>query len=254
MTLTAGAISLVSKTATTVNLSATAASGGTGPYTQQWYRSTTTGFTPGGGNILSGKTALTLADTDALLPNTTYYYKMVYTDTGASNATVTATQLAVTTTGNAQNISQFAQTSNVGVLDLLDSNVVAMQVDVTQTTPLYPGSAVKVVDNANGLPTVVACSADSDDVFGFIVYDIKSASFSAGARIQVAFDLACMWLYATEAIARMAAVAIEPLSVGGVKAAAGETGATVVGRAYDKATAAAQLIRVLIRTPSEITI
>lgn len=41
--------------------------------TYQWYRSTTQGFTPGGGNILSGKTSRTLTDT-GLTSNTVYYY------------------------------------------------------------------------------------------------------------------------------------------------------------------------------------
>lgn len=93
-TLTAGSISLTSKTDTTVNLSCTAATGGTSPYTYQWYRSTSSGFTPGAGNILSGQTSLTLADT-GLTASTTYYYKVVATDSAA--ATATTSQLAVTT-------------------------------------------------------------------------------------------------------------------------------------------------------------
>jgi len=52
MSITAGTITLNSFTYSTANLTATAATGGTGPYTYQWYRSTTTGFTPGAGNIL----------------------------------------------------------------------------------------------------------------------------------------------------------------------------------------------------------
>lgn len=92
--LTAGTLSnTVLGTTTATNL-ATSATGGTLPYTQQWYRSTTSGFTPGGGNLISGATSLTLNDT-GLSPSTTYYYKMIYTD-GAS-ATVTSSQLAITT-------------------------------------------------------------------------------------------------------------------------------------------------------------
>src|SRR4051812_48181831 len=118
MTLTAGVISLVSKTNVTANLSATAATGGTGPYTYQWYRSTTTGFSPGAGNILAGKTALTLADS-GLTPGTVYYYKVVVTDTGNSNVTAEYTQLAVTTeSGQTPNVNAFAQGPVLGMIDM----------------------------------------------------------------------------------------------------------------------------------------
>ncbi len=83
--LVVGVISLVAKTNTTISLSATDATGGTQVYTYQWYRSTSSGFTPGGGNILTGKTALTLADT-GLLANTTYYYILRYTDGNLTTA------------------------------------------------------------------------------------------------------------------------------------------------------------------------
>lgn len=92
--LAAGSLSLVSKTDTTTSLSATDATGGTSPYTYQWYRSTSSGFTPGPSNILSGQTSRTLDDT-GLSGNTSYYYVLRYTDAAA--ATVDATELAVTT-------------------------------------------------------------------------------------------------------------------------------------------------------------
>lgn len=94
----AGTISLLSKTTTTVNLSATAPSPSGGTYTYQWYRSTSSGFTPGAGNILSGKTSLTLADS-GLTPGTAYYYVLAYTD--ADGTVVYATEFAVTTSSNA---------------------------------------------------------------------------------------------------------------------------------------------------------
>lgn len=83
---------------TTASVSVTAATGGTSPYTYQWYRSTSSGFTPGGGNIVSGATSLTLNDT-GLSPSTTYYYKVISTDNVA--ATVTSAQVTVTTSAAA---------------------------------------------------------------------------------------------------------------------------------------------------------
>lgn len=77
-----GTISLLSQTSTTASLSSTAATGGVSPYTYQWYRSTTSDFTPGPGNILNGQTSLTLSDT-GLTPSSTYYYKLRTTDSNS---------------------------------------------------------------------------------------------------------------------------------------------------------------------------
>lgn len=250
MSVTAGVISLVSKTSTTVNLSATAATGGTGPYTYQWYRSTTSGFTPGGGNILAGKTALTLADT-GLTPGTLYYYKLVVTDTGASSATAEYAQLAVTTDAQTQSPNSFAQSSQVGTLDLhFNPDTVSVQVDSSEAATLSGGQAVKVVDSGSGVPKVVKCAANSDEVAGFLVYDIKSQGYVAGDRAEMAMDQNVMYLWATGAIARFAQVSLDLTTVGGVRSAAGHTGDRIVGFAYDKASAGGVLIRVKLSVPS----
>ena len=47
MTYIAGVLTLQNAGSNTTQIVTTSASGGVGPYTQQWYRSTTTGFTPG---------------------------------------------------------------------------------------------------------------------------------------------------------------------------------------------------------------
>lgn len=250
MTLTAGTLSQTAVTSTTATLAATAATGGTSPYTYQWYRSTTSGFSPGGGNIISGATALTLADT-GLIPGTLYYYKVVVTDTGDSNTTATYTQLAVTTAAPVQSPNQFAMTSLLGMIDLrFPYNSVSVQIDATQATALYAGSAVKMYDSVDGVPKVVGCSANSDEVLGFINFDIKSTSFVANSMAEISMAGNVMYLYATGAIARGAQVSLDLTTNGGVRSAAGNTGDKIVGWAYDKATAAGQLIRVFLKTPS----
>lgn len=252
MTLTAGTLSQVAVSSTTADLLATAATGGTGPYTYQWYRSTTTGFSPGGGNIISGATALALADT-GLIPNTTYYYKVVATDTGNSNITVEYTQLAVVTAAEVLSPNQFAQSTYIGMVDLrFDGDTVSCQVASTQATALYPGQAVKMVDSADGVPKIVASAAASDETLGFINFDIKSVTFPAGSDCEISLSGNVMYLYSTAAIARGAQVMIDVSTVGGVKTATG--GGKYVGWAYDKATAAGQLIRIFIKTPSFVTV
>lgn len=249
MTVTAGALTQLAVTDTTASLSSAAATAGTGPYTYQWYRSTTSGFTPGGGNIIAGATALTLDDT-GLIPNTQYYYKVVATDTGASNATSTSAQLAVATAAPSMSPNSFAQSPYLGMIDLrFPYNSVSVQIDASQATALYAGSAVKMVDSADGVPKVVGCSAESDEVLGFINFDIKTVQFLAGAPAEISMAGNVMFLYATAAISRGAQVQLDLSTNGGVKTAA-DSGDCIVGWAYDKATAAGQLIRVFLKTPS----
>lgn len=250
MSVTAGALSQVSVSQNTANLLSAAATAGTGPYTYQWYRSTTTGFSPAGGNLIAGATALALADT-GLIPNTAYFYKVVATDTGASNATSTSSQLAVQTSVPSQSPNQFAQSPQLGMIDMrYDYDTVSVQIDTSQATALYAGAAVKMVDSADGVPKVVGCAADSDEVLGFINFDIKTVSFVAGVAAEISMAGNVMYLYATGAIARGVQVSLDLTTNGGVRSAVGNTGDKIVGWAFDKATAAGALIRVFIKTPS----
>ena len=72
------------------------ATGGTSPYTYQWHRDTVSGFTPGAGNLVSGATSATLADT-GLTNGTVYFYKCVVTDDVSDTAT--SNQVAVVPNG-----------------------------------------------------------------------------------------------------------------------------------------------------------
>lgn len=90
----AGNATAISAGASTVTATVGTATGGTSPYTYQWYRSTTSGFTPGAGNIVSGATSQTLNDT-GLTASTTYYYINIAKDS-FGNASV-SNQASVTT-------------------------------------------------------------------------------------------------------------------------------------------------------------
>lgn len=248
MATTAGLLSQVSVSSTSDSLSSAVATGGTAPYTYQWYRSTTSGFTPGGGNIIAGATSLTLSDS-GLIPNTQYYYKVVATDSGAVAGT--SAQLAVATTAPTLSPNQFNQTPIVGMIDLrFDYDTVSAQIDVSQATALYAGAAVKIVDSADGAPKVVGVSANSDEVFGFINFDIKTIQYVAGSLCEISQAGNVMYLYATGAIARGSRVQLDISTMGGVAALVGSSGADVVGWAFDKAAAAGALIRVHLSVPS----
>lgn len=250
MTLTAGALSQVSVGPTTATLMSAVATSGTAPYIYQWYMSTTTGFSPGGGNIVAGATALTQNFT-GLIPGTQYYFVVVVTDSAGSPATANSAQLAVATAAPALNPNQFAQTPLLGVIDMrYDYDTVAVQIDVSQVTPLTFGAAVKMVDSADGVPKVVGCTADTDSVLGFINFDMKTVAFVAGSMAEISMAGNVLYLYATGAISRGVQVSLDVTTNGGVRSAAGNTGNTIVGWAFDKATTAGQLIRVFLKTPS----
>lgn len=248
MATTAGALTLVSVQATTASVSSAVATAGTAPYTYQWYRSTTTGFSPGAGNLIAGATALTLNDT-GLIPNTIYYYKVRATDSGS--VTGDSSQLVVTTLASSLSQNQFQQLPTLGAVDLRFAfNSVSVQIDVSQATALWAGSAVKMVDSADGVPKVIGCTANTDVVLGFINFDIKNVSFVAGNYAEISMGGNVMYLYATTAIARSAQVTLDVTSPGGVGVLVPSSGAEIVGWAYDKATAPGQLIRIFVRTPT----
>lgn len=250
MTLTAGTISLVSVGAQVASLSLTAATSGTSPYTYQWYRSTTTGFSPGGGNIISGATSLTLSDT-GLIPGTTYYYKNRVTDSASPAATADATQLAVTTSFNALNQNQFAQAPVVGMIDqMYNFNTVPVIIDVTQSGVLYAGAPVKLVaSTTGGPPHVIGCTANSDAVFGYINYDIRNISWAAGMTAEISCAGNVMYMYATGAITQGHQIQSDVVN-NGVASSVGSSGAEYIGWAFDGFAGAGSLGRVHIVTPS----
>jgi hypothetical protein len=258
MSLAAGALSIVLAGQSTASLSSAVATGGTGPYTYQWYRSTTTGFSPGAGNIITGATSLTLQDS-GLLAGTQYYYKVVATDTGNSNATATSSQLGVLTEPQ-QAPNQFAQTQITGLIDMRvgPTNVMAAQVDVSVATAaapynvIYPGQAVKIVANTTGgIPKVAPISSKSDAWIGFVKFNIKDIQYVAGQNLEIAMMGTVIWLYATGAVTQFAEVCLDNTFVGGVQA----TGATAtkVGWAVDGASAAGQIRVMLLQNSARST-
>lgn len=248
MATTAGAITQQQVSGTTADLTSAAATGGAAPYTYQWYRSTTPGFTPGAGNLLAGQTSLTLHDT-GLIPNTQYYWKVVATDNGAVAGT--SAQLAGATGQQTVEMNTFGQGLVAGHVDLRYAyNTVSVQIDSSQVGKLYFGAAVKMVDNDGGVPKVIGVSANTDEVLGFINYDAKSQDFEAGDMAEISMEGNVIYLWATTAIPRGARVTLDVTSPAGVGVLVGSSGAKIVGWAYDKATAPGELIRVHLKTPS----
>ena len=245
MTVTAGSLSQVAVAATTINALASAGTGGVAPYAYQWYRSTSSGFTPGSATSISGATSLALADS-GLIPNTKYYYEIVVSDSTASLAS--SSQIAITTTAPSLSVNAFAQSPFVGLVDLTvgATNVMAAQIDASAgTNVFYPGQFVKAVANtAGGMPRVIGCTSKSDQAIGAIRFNIKDISYGAGQNCEVGLWGTCMWFYATGAITQFSQVCLDITSPGGVQATGNS--ATIVGTALDGAAAAGTLIQVLL--------
>lgn len=144
--------------------------------------------------------------------------------------------------------NQFNQKPVQGQLDLLlNTETVSAEVDVTSAGSLVAGQAVKIVDSLGGVPKVVECAADSDDVFGFINYSIKDRLFNAYSKVELSiFRGNVMYMTASAAIARNAKVMVV---IASKKVATRAGGGVCIGRAYDKASADGDLIRVLIDLP-----
>lgn len=249
MSLTAGALSKVSVGRTTASLLSAAATSGTAPYTYQWYRSTDPAFTPGGGNIIAGATSLTLNDS-GLTEGTQYTYKVKVTDNVA--ATDISAGLLVSTSAALPSQNQFGQSQVLGEVDLpLSPATFSVQIDASETGSLIGGQAVKIVAGTTpgAIPQVAAVTADSDEVFGFINFDVKNKSFVAGDRAEVSQAGNVMWLQAVNNIVQGAQVQLESSQAGGVSALVGSSGARIVGFAYDGASGG-QLFRVKLSNPS----
>lgn len=250
MTLTAGTLSQVSVGSTTDSLSATAATSGTTPYSYQWYRSTSSGFSPGTGNAVSGATSLTLNDS-SLIPGTQYYYKMVVIDSAGTPASASYSQLAVMTSPATLSQNQFQQATLLGELDqAYNYNTKSVMIDPSVGTASYgPGTAMKIYNSSNGVITVVPCTANADNVFGFIAFNIKDISYGAGKMCELAQAGNVIWLYATGSIPRGDQVTLDLTTVGGVGDKVGSSGNNIVGYTLDQGTTG-QLIRVELKTPS----
>lgn len=110
---TAGAESIGGATSSSLSVSCAAATGGSGSFSYQWYRSTSSGFTPGAGNLLAGNTSLAFTDS-GLAAATTYYYVCVTTDT-ATSLTASSTQASGTTSSGAATIALSAPCLQVGM-------------------------------------------------------------------------------------------------------------------------------------------
>ena len=148
--------------------------------------------------------------------------------------------------------NQFAQSVEKGQVDLkMSIGTISCQVYASESTALVPGQAVKLIDSTGGVPKVTAVTADTDAIFGFVNFTFKNATFPALAAVEISIENNVLYLESSAAIARGAKVMYV---VTGQKVATGTNGKTLVGYAFDKATASGQFIRIFLQPFSSAAI
>lgn len=152
-----------------------------------------------------------------------------------------------------QNLNQFGKLPIVGDLDLQTNpnpfifTCRFVDVSATANTTLSPGEGVLLVDlganDSQGPPIVDERAANTDAIFGIKTYVTEQNATPTDNRVEIAGSGAVIYMNAGAAINRGAAVELVLATPGNVITQA--TG-TTLGTSLDKATAADQVIRVLI--------
>ncbi len=142
------------------------------------------------------------------------------------------------------NPNQFNMIPVQGGMDLqFGGSVFSFAVDASQATALVAGQPVLLYDRAVPLPTVVGLAANTDNAFGFVVRNLKDATFPANSRVEIATSGSVMYMTAGAAIARGAKIEVV-YNTNKVITNAGTN--PVAGYALDKAAADGDLIRVYV--------
>lgn len=145
------------------------------------------------------------------------------------------------------NQNQFINTPIPGLIDLqFDGSVISGVVSNNESVGISAGQAVTMEDSAGGTPNFLAAVNNDDAIFGFAAFNLKDIVYLAGNRLEIALKGSVMYMMSGGAISRGGKVEIVA-STQKVIASGGFN--PVVGFAYDKATAANQLIRVWIDSP-----
>lgn len=143
--------------------------------------------------------------------------------------------------------NQFGFIAEKGQMTLLENlNLVNCKIDDSETETLVPGYPVKIKDISNKVIVIEAADALTDDVFGFVPYNVKKNEYVAGEFIKVALDNCAMYMEASAAIAQGANIQADPATQ---KVATAVAPNLATGKALTKASADGDLIVVLIKTP-----
>lgn len=145
------------------------------------------------------------------------------------------------------NINQFTQSAVKGMVakDITKSGIIA---GICSTTT-YPGMPVKISTGAYNKPVpIFTPTSTSEEPFGVVIYNSRKSTMAANDQVEVAFcGGPCIWMEAAAAIT--AGVAIELANATDITVQTFSSGKQI-GVALDGASAAGQLVRVIVTKPA----
>lgn len=147
-----------------------------------------------------------------------------------------------------QSQNQFSQSPVLGMLDqAFNFETLACQVDSTQVGSLVAGQAVTFSVTAGGVPLILASTAETDAIAGFVNYTIKDQQFVANQAVSISMAGNVMYLLASGSINRGQQVMSNGAAAAGTVLVA-TSGKPICGIALDSV-GTGQLVRILLSTP-----
>ncbi len=146
-------------------------------------------------------------------------------------------------------LNQFGISDGKGIV-VTPKNTRDCKVYTEDGAVLNPGDFVKIKDVAGPITVVEKIAAATDNVFGVVAYDsAKKETYGNGEIANIAYDYSIVKMEASAAIA--AGTEVMPV-VEGSKVATATANNMAIGQACIKATAAGQLIPVMIHKATKV--
>lgn len=144
----------------------------------------------------------------------------------------------------------FAPTEEIKGRKVLPANTESFSgiIDASVSGSVAPGAPVKIVSTSAKLPHFAPATSDSDNIIGFLEWNVIRSGYAAGTLCQVSPDTNVMYMEASGAINAGVNVAMDSYTNVTIKTAG--AGDKIVGYALEAASASGQLIRVKIRFAS----
>lgn len=144
----------------------------------------------------------------------------------------------------------FAPTEEIKGRKVLPANTQSFSgvIDADVSGTVVPATPVKIVATSAKLPHFAPAASDSDNIIGFLEWNVIRNGYVAGDPCQISPDTNVMYMEASGEINAGVNVAMDSYSNITVKAAG--AGDKIIGYALESAGAAGQLIRVKIRFAS----
>ena len=144
----------------------------------------------------------------------------------------------------------FAPTEEIKGRKVLPANTESFSgvIDSTVSGTVVPATPMKIVATSAKLPHFAPAASDSDNIVGFLEWNVIRNGYAKGDMCQISPDTNVMYMEVSGSVNAGANVAMDSYSNITVKAAG--AGDKIIGYALESASASGQLIRIKIRFAS----